>query len=393
MLAENHQVFVVTNAMNRPFIEQSRDIKAQFFYVSDRYLRPLVYLGLPGEYLYYYFWQIKAYFLVRRLAQTSFFDISHHLTISTFKIPSFLSLIPVPFVWGPLGGGERIPRSIAQRIRLSCLERIRYYLHSLWLWVPGVRLTARRAASILVANDSTLDSLPRQYRQKCSVMSNLAVDIVPPNTAAERPGHERVTILYVGHLLAGKGLELLIRAAGQINTTVPWSILMVGDGKHRSYLQDLAGGLGLNDRIKFLGSVPHSEVSSCYQLADIFCFPSLRDSGGTVLLEAMASALPVVCLNLGGPAHIVDDSCGIRINPWDLDVTVDSLARALTNLVESSAMRLNLGAAARARIEKHFTWHAKSRDVLALYNGLVATSSSSTDKQRCSTEPSTPEVE
>ena len=85
---------------------------------------------------------------------------------------------------------------------------------------------------------------------------------------------------------------------------------IVGDGPARSGLQRLAAELGVNDAVRWVPWVPHAELHEHYYQHDVLLFPSLRDSGGMVVLEALAHGLPVVCTDLGGPGVIVNERCG-----------------------------------------------------------------------------------
>ena len=102
-------------------------------------------------YLHYYAWQIAAYFVARKLDREINFDIAHHVTYVRYSSPSFLSLLPVPLIWGTVGGGESAPRAFWEDFswRGKVYELVRSLAHRIGELDPFTRLTARR--SVLVA--------------------------------------------------------------------------------------------------------------------------------------------------------------------------------------------------------------------------------------------------
>ena len=101
---------------------------------------------------------------------------------------------------------------------------------------------------------------------------------------------------------------------------------------------------------------------------DVLVLPSLEEAGGAVLLEAMAVGRPVVGANWGGPSYLIDDSCGIRVEPVGRSAYVSGLAAALARLADDPGLRRRLGAAARVRVEQSYSWAsivARMADVYA----------------------------
>jgi glycosyltransferase involved in cell wall biosynthesis len=122
--------------------------------------------------------------------------------------------------------------------------------------------------------------------------------------------------------------------------------------------------------------MPHDKVLSKYADNDVFLFPSLHDSSGNAVLEAMTNGLPVVCLKLGGPAAIVDSFSGIRIDAADRDTVIQHLAGALTLLAGNPMLRAFLSRGAYARANNYFSWHAQVERMTTLYYALQGPSSS-----------------
>ena len=123
--------------------------------------------------------------------------------------------------------------------------------------------------------------------------------------------------------------------------------------------------------VTFLGRIPRDEVSKLYERADLFVFPSLRDSGGSGLLEAMTLGIPVVCLDHGGPAEMLQDGAGILIPVQNPSLTVAGLKQAITELLADADKARLLGQKGRDRALRHFTWDGKAAMMKDIYSSLT----------------------
>jgi len=151
-LAKSEDVWVLTRANNRGPIERALAKepleRARFIYYDlPRYLS-FWKKQHRGIRLYYYLWQIGAYLRVRKLHREIHFDVAHHITFVKYWMPCLLVLLPVPLIWGPVGGGESMPRAFRRGLsgRGRLYETLRDIARSIGEYDPLVRLTARRAA-------------------------------------------------------------------------------------------------------------------------------------------------------------------------------------------------------------------------------------------------------
>lgn len=178
-----------------------------------------------------------------------------------------------------------------------------------------------------------------------------AATAAPP---APRPG---LRLLYVGRFLDLKGMELGLRALAVLRARgVPAALTLIGGGPEEARWRSLADDLGLAGDVAWVPWMRHDELLAAYAAYDAFLFPSLRDSSGNVVLEAMACGLPVVCTDLGGPAQMVDATCGrvVAAAGRDEAAVVAGLADALGELRDAArAEALRAGARARAG---QFAW-------------------------------------
>ena len=182
-----------------------------------------------------------------------------------------------------------------------------------------------------------------------------------PRDVAVRPAvgpYRPPRIVSVGRLVAFKGFDDLIDACAELaRCRIEFVCDIIGDGPMRETLQAKIEQLDLSSRVNLLGSLSQRAVLERLQAADIFALPSTTDVQGatdvfpTVILEAMASARPVVSTRLAGiPELVVDGETGTLISAGDST----ALAQALEQLLRDPELRLRFGHAGRARIEQHF---------------------------------------
>jgi glycosyltransferase involved in cell wall biosynthesis len=325
-----------------------------------------------GVRMYYFFWQLGAYFVSRRLHRQVRFDLAHHLTFGTYWMPSLLALLPITFVWGPLGGAESVPPHFwsSFSFRGKLYELLRDAVRTIADLNPLVRLNARRAAVVLCKSEETkkhLEALACRRAVLCSEVA-LSVDEIHQLTAlAPKPG-DIFRLISIGRLIHWKGFELGLRAFAIFHTLVPDSrYWFIGDGHERRRLQGLANQLGVADSVEFLGKLRRAEVLDKLLLCDVLVHPSLHDSGGWVCVEAMASGRPVICLDVGGPAVQVDNQSGIKVRATSPQQVIHELANAMQQLALDQRQRQLLGKGAQARVQECFRWDNKSEWVNHAY--------------------------
>lgn len=341
-----HYVWVITRANNRSCIEEE-------LASNPRPNLNFVYYDLPewakwwkkgrrGIYLYYVLWQWGAYSIAKSLKQRVPFDVVHHVTFVSIRQPSFMGFLGIPFIFGPVSGGESTPRRLRRSypFRGHLLDLMRDISNCTIRFDPFLRMTFSKAMKIYVTSKRTLDLVPKRFQHKASI--HLAIGI-ESNKFKTTIGQTRMNpailkILYVGQLLYLKGVHLALRAFTRLHEELPASqMTIIGSGPDQDWLKKKANSLSISTAINWIPLMEQAEVLKYYAQHDILLFPSLRDSGGMVILEAMANALPVVCLDLGGPGEIVDDTCGRAIETTGKNEAgvVSELARAMIDLAKN----------------------------------------------------------
>jgi glycosyltransferase involved in cell wall biosynthesis len=300
----------------------------------------------------------------------------HHVTFVNYWLPSFLALLPVTFVWGPVGGGESAPRAFYQTF--SWRGRVYEHLRSIARWFgehdPLVRMTAKRARAAFATTSETAARLRKLGAHTIHVLSQAALPEEEIEFLATLPLHEGnpFRFLSVGRLLHLKGFSLGLKAFSEFATKFAKSeYWVIGDGPERERLEHLAARLGVEDKVRFWGSVPRQTVLARLADCDVLVHPSLHDSGGWVCLEAMAAGRPVICLDLGGPALQVTNDTGFKIPADNPQQVVTALKEAMIKIASDSQLFLRMSHSSRARAREAFNWEMKQKWIRDIYDKVL----------------------
>jgi len=235
------------------------------------------------------------------------------------------------------------------------------------------RLMARGDLFLAVSEALRTQAIARGFPAERTLVHYNGVDLV-----RFRPGGDRevATILHVGRLVAKKGTATLLRAFAEVRNAYPQARLMVvGEGPLRLRLERLAGDLALGESIVFAGARTPDEIAGFMRTATLLAAPSRTTVGGdaeglpNVVVEAMASGLPVVATDHGGIAEAVaEGENGFLVG----ESQVEPLARRIGDLLTDAALRARMGAAGRSIAERDFDaaqWSARLEDH---YDALIA---------------------
>jgi glycosyltransferase involved in cell wall biosynthesis len=310
------------------------------------------------------------------------FDVVHRVTPSWIGNPSLLPVIRAPFVIGPLLAAERPPEGFAsylsrgalpaspgrwrpRRVAAGLARRLRDLL-------TRRQVHLRQARKILVGTQAALQQVPARFRGRCEPIAYAGVEhdvFTPP---PDRPSSGPVRLLYVGRAVAYKGLELLLRAVARARRQCDLRLQVVGGGNpvYLAYCGQLAVELGLQDLVTFAPGVARHALPALYQGADIFCFPTLCDTYGIALLEAMSCACAVLVSDVGGPREMVTPATGIKIPVRDPEQYIHDYAEALVGLAGNARQRAELGQAARRRILAEHDWQRIGAQIRRIYETI-----------------------
>jgi glycosyltransferase involved in cell wall biosynthesis len=321
------------------------------------------------ERTYCLLWQRAALREARALHQGIQFDAIHHLTWNGFRVPTFLGSLGAPLILGPIGGGETSPLSLRDRfpLRGRILERVRDFANATVMINPWIRRELLEAAVIFASTSDTQTLFSRSVKAKTFVFTQLWITnppSLPPRMARQGPPR----LLCAARLLYWKGVHIAIHAFAQVSSQFPTArFTIVGRGPEERRLKAEAARYGVADRVDFISWLPQQQqLFDLYESHDLFVFPSLHDSAGFVVAEAMSRGLPVICLDLGGPKNTVTPESGIVVHTKGRNTAqvAEAMAEEISRLFVEPARLATLSAGAIARAHDFIL----SDRVAAFYN-------------------------
>ncbi|HLF70734.1 MAG TPA: glycosyltransferase family 4 protein [Dehalococcoidia bacterium] len=370
--ARDHEVWVLTTS--------ERELEADGRHKQIPNLH-FVYYKLPGwarrlapsERLRYLYWQVAVMPAARRLQRQIGFDLVHQLTFISLEAPGLLWSLGVPFVWGPVGGGQAPPRALRSYFRdVWPVEIARGWRKRLIGLNPLVRIAARRSAWIVASNRDTARCLDGLTTAPIVIEPEIGIDATaaPPS----RDEHYGFTIAWAGRLIPRKGPLLALDVAQALKRRgVRFRLRMAGDGPWRKLIEREIAQRGLRREVT-IERVSYAGMHGFYGDGDAFLFTSLQDTNGTVLLEAMASGLPVVCLDHQGAADLIGDDCGFKVRVQNKAQVIEGMATALAELADDRGLRERLGENGRRRVGERYTWELKREFIARLYQRVATRS-------------------
>jgi glycosyltransferase involved in cell wall biosynthesis len=387
-LAREHEVTLVTHVRNREALAAAGAplaasrivyIDTEWFagplYRLSRRLFPFsehsVFMLSSLDYFLFDFQAWRA--LSARMREGERFSLLHRVTPITLAAPSWLGRLGLPVVLGPLNCGLGTPEGFGAVLKQDAVWLTR--LRGAGRLAAAASGATRHAARILTATKATLASVPARHRPRCRMMVENGVDLerFRDSVWPQRPSLANpLRVLFVGRLVPFKGVGMLLEAAAKLlRSGQPIEVTIVGGGPMEQAWRAQAAALGIDGLVRFAGALPADEVAVEMARCHVFCLPSVRESGGAVLLEAMACARPVIAVGFGGPAEIVDDEVGRLLAPVSPEQVAGDLAVALADVCRDPDGWRRRGVAGRRRAAGRFSWPAKVAGATAVYDELV----------------------
>ena len=309
------------------------------------------------------------------------YDIVHALTpiLPRYPVKAIRACKNTPFILGPVNGGVPFPKGFQAVARqefsyFNFLRLIGRYI------IPGYRETYEKADYILSGSTYTMNLIKNLFEIKSKKIElfyengidDLFIKHETKTSRIDKSYKKTINLLFVGRLVPYKGADILIEAISNLNLSIQEIIKLtiVGDGPEHKALKNQVRKLSLNDKVNFTGWVEQQETVSYYRDSDIFCFPSVREFGGAVVLEAMANGLPCIVINNGGIAEYVTEETGFKIDPISRDFVVKELTECIAKLVQNDDLRngMSMNAIQRSR---DFSWSAKAEKIVNIYSKLL----------------------
>ncbi len=274
----------------------------------------------------------------------------------------------VPFVMGPLNGGVPWPKGFDSERRRE--KEWLSYVRGIYKFLPNWRATMKSAAAIITGSRHTQGEVPDVFSDKTVYIPENAIDPERFSTAGGPPAGP-LQLCFVGRMVPYKGPDMLLEATAELVRSGKVEIDMVGDGPLLEGLESFAAEQGLSAGVRFHGWMAHEEVQTVLGRSHLLAFPSVREFGGGVVLEAMAlGAVPMV-VDYAGPGELVTPEVGFALPIGTRDEIIAEFAKALDALAHDRASLSGMSQAAKARVADKFTWERKAEQIVEVYRWVL----------------------
>lgn len=379
-----HEVWVIVRKDRRADIEQYcklhniRDINFIYCDIPDfinfYYKRKEKNKNGVLDFLAYQFlWQYVAVKVAMKIHKKVHFDLVHHVSTNDFRLLGRLYKLNIPLILGPIGGAQETPEVLRAYVKgHEKNEMLRKWLNHLFTVFPGYKKMLRKAYKVYFSNRETQDFLKDIIvdASKCSILTEIGIKREEIQKKNRKKTHEVFTFLWAGRMEYRKGLEFLLEVLEQLSMEEKWQLILCGTGTEMEKYQKICKTKSYKNRVKFLGAVPYEKMKTIYKEADVFVFPSLRETTGTVILEAMAQGLPVICLKQGGASFVITDDTGFLISGKEKEDYIRNYAQAMRQCISQTDMVLEKGKKCVERVEKYYTWEQKICDMDQIYQSI-----------------------
>jgi len=302
------------------------------------------------------------------------FDIVHRVTPLT---PTCISPIArksaragVPFVIGPLNGGVSWPPEFDAERRRE--REWLSYVRGAYKALPGRGAMYAASAAILVGSRHTVDEMPKSAADKIFWLPENGIDPARFNRSTAVPNGQSLRAVFIGRLVPYKGPDMLIDSAADALRKGRLTLDIIGDGPMRPALEEQAAAAGVADAVTFHGQLSHQSVQDVAACAQIFTFPSIREFGGGVVLEAMALGVVPIVVDYAGPGELVDDAVGFKVPIGPRSDIISGFSALLDTVLADPGMLAPRARAARQRVTDHYTWSAKAAKVARVYDWVLS---------------------
>ena len=316
------------------------------------------------HHMYYILWQHWAWLWVKHSGIR--FDVIHHVTMNDYRIPSELYKAKgAKVIWGPMGGAQVTPRPLKVYEKNQLVASFREFVNKSCSWNPFYKKALRSYYKIYCINNETQKQISRIVGKDVPLMPELALRDEYKNLPIRKGKNDILKIVFVGRLIGKKGIAFLVDALSLMPTDMDWELLIFGDGDDRALIEKQISDSGIRKNVKLMGNRPLNQIAEAYQQADVFVLPSLRETSGNVLLEAMAYAVPIVAFDTSFCRLLKEVDCGVFINTDQaLEGIKGDWCKAIVTLGQDKELAKQMGLNGYKYVNSKLTWDEKYRIIV-----------------------------
>ena len=316
------------------------------------------------HHMYYILWQHWAWLWVKHSEIR--FDVIHHVTMNDYRIPSELYKAKgAKVIWGPMGGAQVTPRPLKIYEKNQLVASFREFVNKSCSWNPFYKKALRAYYKIYCINNETQKQISRIVGKDVPLMPELALRDEYKNLPIRKGNNDILKIVFVGRLIGKKGIAFLVDALSLMPTDMNWELLIFGDGDDHALIEKQIADSGIGKNVKLMGNRPLNQIAEAYQQADVFVLPSLRETSGNVLLEAMAYAVPIVAFDTSFCRLLKEVDCGVFVNTDQaLEGIKEDWCKAIVTLGQDKELAKQMGLNGYKYVNSKLTWDEKYRSIV-----------------------------
>jgi glycosyltransferase involved in cell wall biosynthesis len=382
-LAQLHEVTIVAHSGNVDAIRRKQTAFHDIVGIRMPLLDPIYAWGVSRVFRYNYHnramtlfrlpffiafeWHVWRRF--RRKLVAGEFDVVFRLLPANPVIPSpfpfFLRNSSVPFVMGPINGGLPWPEGFAQAKRQrSWIDNLR----NLYRFIPFARSTYQRASAIIAGSSQTYAEFAAYHEKLFFVPENgVNSTLCEEDLRQAQPGN-KLELIFLGALVPFKACDLALRAAAPILRENLAHFTVVGDGPERNRIEQLVASLGIEQSVTFCGMLSHAQAMKRLRSADVMVYPSVREFGGAVVVEALAAGAVPCVADFGGPGDTVHPDVGFKVSLTTEAEVVAQMEKILTELAHNRQWLEQLRRKGMTYARECLTWDAKAQSTTQVLN-------------------------
>jgi len=377
LLSREYDVTVLTRSNNQDIIEGylksrpnvMRGVRFEYHDLSEKFID---YKKKCNAFEWYYVcWQRSARAKILNLIKDHKIDIIHHVTYASFRYNPFLGNMPIPVVWGPVGGADTASVSLmASEFKLSQVtkELIRNVLTTLSSAILPLIDPTRTSGGYVIASTPRTAELINKKGIKCSVLPTIGKD-KDPDTLVRPENHGVLKFMMVGRLHYLKGIHYALRAFAHANISNS-TLNIYGEGSELKYLKQLAQELDIYERVHFKGHIARDKLLDEYHNHDVLIVSSLYESGGFTVLEGYDALLGAIVTDVGGLGLSVNEKCGFKIKPKNAKYFIENISAAMQLYDNDRSLILKHGKYGKERINSLYSWEKKLETMRSVYHKI-----------------------
>lgn len=334
--SKRHNVIILTKEEQRgeiePYMKEHKIDSIEIFYVDI----PKFYKKIFNGFLYsarLNVWHTRALKVAKKICKEKNIQIVHQLTPMEFRAIGDYGAIPnVKYVCGPLGGGEYVPDGLWGYTKghrsVEYLRKLMNIYYNLKYKMTG---RYNRVDHYIYANKETREYVGRGNHIETEMAVDFVSTIIP-----EKQDDNKCVFLVAGRVIYRKGHTFLFDAIKAIKAEHDFEIRILGNGPDMPYLTSIyEKDAFLQKHVTFVGRIPFTKMKEEYDKANVFLMPSIRETTGSVLLEAMSNGLPIIAMDRFGSGILLHDDIGWTFGGTTKQDFIDSFAKVMSECIDN----------------------------------------------------------